>query len=131
MKKVRKFLNNIIYTFYDYYRTGPTASIPFFSAITAIVMILFMNLAVIVLNIKNYFSLDYKFYSLNDSEITKWLKSACLVLPLYLLCFLFFKKTKVDKIKLTDNIKRKYQVGIVIYILVSILSLILIIMKLE
>lgn len=119
-----KLLRFVTYLFYKYYSTGPTKQIPYLSSILAVGMLCFIHIAQILI-LFNWIKILPQGHK---SELSTWLKMAVFIAPIFLLLTLLIKKSDIDSQSYSENkIKRGY-LWLIIYIIVSIFTMVLLIM---
>lgn len=120
---MKKLIETVIYLFYRYYNRGSTRVIAYESAILAVAFIFFMNTLAIVTNFKvnNYWITSFV---QENGNIFKLIFGALLVLPTYFVLKFNFKRESITTIKIPiKNIKR-WNIYLIMYILLSIIFLI-------
>lgn len=119
-----KLLKFVTYLFYKYYSTGPTKQIPYLSSILAVGMLCFIHVAQIFI-LFNWIKILPQGYK---SELSTWLKMALFIAPIFLLLALLIKKPNVDSQVYSENKIKKGYLWLIVYIIVSISTLVLLIM---
>ena len=122
---MKNLILKFLFLFYKYYDKGSTKSIAYFSALTAFIKVLFLNVYTILI----YFNIYDKYltFSYGTSKWQKYLWATIFLLPFYFGLNLFLKKEDVLKIEMDKSTMRKGYFIIVAYILLSMVILALVI----
>jgi hypothetical protein len=112
-----KILRFVMYLFYRYYSTGGTARIPYFSALCAVVFLIYIHIfqVLIVLNRVNLLPMED-----GDLKIEKYGKLALFLLPIFLIVARLVKPKDLKHV-VYDSVKiKKGGIYLVIYIVLSL-----------
>ena len=109
------------FLFYRYYQKGPTSSIPYFSTIGAMAMLLFMHLfQILILTKKVETFIPIK---PTDDRLTKYIIMFFVMAPLFLLLALTIKKEELKNLKYSEAKVRTGNILLVCYIISTIIVL--------
>lgn len=116
-----KVLKFVMYLFYRYYSTGGTRRIPYFSALCAVVFLIYIHIFQILI----VFNKVHAIIPLrtDDARGDKYWKMALFLLPIFLLVAILVKPKDLRSASYdTDKIK-KGNVYLIIYIIISVILL--------
>ena len=118
-------IKTTLHLFYKYYDKGSTKIVAYNSSVTALIMIIFINLFSLIL----LFGIDDKIPFYSTSRLINYLVIFLLFyLPLYFFISRKFKKEEIENVKLKNSLKTGYFL-LVSYILISVIFLIFVINK--
>jgi hypothetical protein len=122
---MKKLILKFLFLFYHYYDKGSTKPIAYFSALTALIMVLFLNVfaMLIYLDVIN----RNPDYSIRTPMSIKYLIGFILFIPIVFILKKIFKKEDILKIEMDKSTMRKGYFIIVSYIILSMVMLIYII----
>ena len=109
-----------MYLFYRYYSTGGTRRIPYFSALCAIVALIYIHVfqLLIVFN-----AVDLLPINSGDTRITKYGKFALLLLPIFLIFALLVKEKDLRTASYDLKKIKKANVYLVLYVIGAVVLL--------
>lgn len=120
---MKNIILKFLFLFYRYYDKGSTKSIAYFSALNALIIVLFLNLFSVLI----FFDVVKRNpeYSIKTSMVIKYLNGYVIYIPIFLILKKIFRKEDILKIEMDKpSMKRGYFI-IITYIILSILILIL------
>ncbi len=123
---MKKTLEFVLYLFYKYYDKGSTKVIAYQSALIAASVLLFMNIMAILIALDIDINKVFPVIE-THGRLIKFISSALLWLPFYLIFRYAFKEENLLKLEVS---KRKQSVGgllLIFYILLSIVLLVFVI----
>ncbi len=110
----------ILYLFYKYYSKGSTKSIAYFSALCAMVLLIYINVFEILILLNKVNILPF---ARSDSRIEKYAKMALLSLPVFLIIAFFIRPDELQKSYYQVEKVKKGGVYLICYILISMIIL--------
>ncbi len=97
-------LLNVIRGLYNYYSSGPTSQIPYFSTIGALVLLVVIHIIQLTIILKKFLNINIDFFPLPDSHRgLRYLLMAIYLLPIYLLLTKIFPQKKLADHDLTEK----------------------------
>ncbi len=122
---MKKLILQFLFLFYHYYDKGSTKSIAYFSALTALIMVIFLNSFAMII----YFDFAQRNpdYSSRTPMSIKYLIGFIIFIPIFFILKKIFKKENILKIEMDKSTMRKGYFIIVSYIILSLFMLIYII----
>ena len=113
-------LRFIMYLFYRYYSTGGTRNIPYFSALCAVVFLIYIHIfqALVVFNKVYILTLDQ-----GDVRLVKYGKLAFFLLPIFLIVYYLAKPIDIKQLHYSEKKIKKGNLYLVIYIITSFILL--------
>jgi hypothetical protein len=105
------------FLFYRYYAKGSTSSIPYFSTIGAMAMLLYMHLFQILILTKRVDTLIP--IKPTDNKPTKYLIMFFVLAPLYILLTLLIKKKDLQALHYSDQKIRTGNIVLIAYIILT------------
>ena len=115
-----KTLKFVMYLFYRYYNKGGTKRIPYFSALSAVVFLIYIHIFQLLIILNKVNLLPMQKY---DLRIEKYGKLALFLLPIFLIVAFIVKPSELKKLQYNDEKKRKGEVSLIIYITANIILL--------
>lgn len=114
-----------MYILYRYYRRGGKDRTPYFSALCAVVMLLYIHLfqLLIVLDI-----VDWLPFAKTDTRDEKFVKMALVMLPFFLVVFLLVRPSELRALQYDPETTRKGGIRLVIYGILNIILLFVLMM---
>lgn len=114
-----KILKFISYLFYRYYSTGGTKTIPYFSTLCALVLILLLHIFQVLLIFNGMNLLPAGAAAPGTARLIRYFEITLLTGPLFLLFSFLIKKSELQSIHYNESeIKRGY-IYLIIYIVLS------------
>ena len=109
-----KHLKFVMFLFYRYYSKGGTAGIPYFSALCAVVFLIYLHIfqLLIIFNGVNLLPMNS-----SDNKGIKYLKLAGFLLPFFLLIALLIKEKDLRNVVYDEDKIKRAGVYLVIYII--------------
>ena len=114
-----KTIKFIAYLFYKYYSTGATKSIPYFSTICALVMILILHFFQILILFNCMYLLPTVHATPGMPRFIKYLETALITSPLFLFFFLLIKKNELQSMQYDKSKTKRGYIYLIIYIVLS------------
>jgi hypothetical protein len=115
---MKSIIYKFLFLFYRYYDKGSTKNVAYFSAITALLMVLFLN----VYSFLIFTKIDENYLTFQENT-PRWQKYAVvlfIVLPIYWVMIRVFKKDDILKVTMDNcSIKRGYILAVA-YITLSV-----------
>jgi energy-coupling factor transporter transmembrane protein EcfT len=115
-----KILKFVMYLFYRYYNKGGTRRIPYFSALCAVVFLIYIHIFQLLIILDRVSLLPMK---KDDLRIEKYGKVALFLLPIFLIVAFLVKPSELKALNYSDETVEKGNVNLVIYIISTILLL--------
>lgn len=109
-----------MYLFYRYYNKGRASKIPYFSALCAIVTLIYIHIFQLLIIFDKVSLLPLK---KDDLRIEKYGKLALFLLPIFLIVAYLVKQSELKKLQYDNEKIRKGGVGLIIYIITNIIFL--------
>jgi hypothetical protein len=116
-----KTIKFVAFLFYRYYSRGQTRSVPYFSAMCAIVFLLYVHLfqiLIITRQVDTFIPIEP-----SDSRLTKYLIMLLIMSTLYFLLTLLIKKNELLELKYSEEKIRKGNITLVCYVILSVMLL--------
>lgn len=116
-----KTLKFVMYLFYRYYSTGGTSRIPYFSALCAMVMIIYIHIfqLLIIFDKVNLLSIVD-----SDTRIEKYGKIALFLLPIFFVVAFLVQPKSIKKLNYDEGKIRKGNLYLIVYIVFNFLLLV-------
>lgn len=121
---VMKTLKFVMYLFYRYYSKGGTKRIPYFSALCAVVFLIYILLFQILIIINK---VDLLQIEKEDLRIEKYGKLALLFLPVFLIVAYLVKPNDLRNAVYSEDKIRRGGIFLTVYVISSVLILFLLI----
>ena len=110
---------------YYYYSTGATKSIPYFSTISALVLMIVLHLMQIGVILKRFFDISVSLFSMPDVHRgIKYLLLALYFAPIFVILLKVFPREKIAESHLSDIELRKNRNYFFVYAIANVLLLI-------
>jgi len=115
-----KTLKFVMYLFYRYYNKGGTRRIPYFSALCAVVFLIYIHIFQLLIILDKVSLLPMQ---KNDLRIEKYGKLALFLLPIFLIVAYLIKPSELKTLQYDSEKVRKGGVNLIIYIVANIILL--------
>lgn len=112
-----KVLRFVIYIFYRYYSKGGTKRIPYFSALCAVVFLIYIHLFQLLILIDQVNLLPLRS---NDSKIEKYGKVALFFLPIFFLVYSLIKPSDIQNFRYPIEKVKRGGIFLIVYIIASL-----------
>ena len=119
---IMKYLKFVMFLFYRYYSKGGTSGIPYFSALCAVVFLVYLHIFQLLIIFNGVTLLPM---NPGDHKGLKYLKLACFLLPFFLLVGLLVKEKDLRDAEYDEGKIKRGGVYLVIYIVSSFVLLIM------
>lgn len=116
---------NVVRGLYYYYATGATSRIPYFSTISACVLVLFIHTLQISIALKRFFNISIDIPIPNVHRGIKYLILALYFAPIYFLLTRIFTLNEVEHNNLSEAQQKKNRNAFFIYAVLNIVLLLL------
>lgn len=114
----------VAFLFYRYYSTGATKYIPYFSTLSALVMLVGLHIFQLILL---FYGIDF-FKANSRTRTENFLVIAILLIPLFLLMSVFIKESQLKQLKYDKSKIKRGNLLLIVYIFCSIAFLLLLIL---
>ena len=116
------------YLFYKYYSTGGTKSIPYFSTLCALAMIVILHVFQILVIFNGMDLLPATSAKPGTERLIKYFETAIFLSPLFLFLSLIIKKKELQSMHYEEKKLKKGNLFLIIYIILSMALLIFLIL---
>lgn len=115
-----KNLKFVMYLFYKYYNQGGTKRIPYFSALCAVVFLIYIHLfqLLILLDKVNLLPLNK-----DDTRIVKYVKIALVFLPIFAIVNYLVKPSELKQLNYDNQTIKNGNLKLVLYIVLNVILL--------
>lgn len=114
-------LNFIMYLFFRYYSTGPTRSIAYFKALSAVAFLIYFHIfqiLIIIGQVDNVIPINE-----GDFQITKYWKMALFLLPIFLLLYFLIKPQDLQDLEYDESKIKRGNIYLIVYCISSFILL--------
>lgn len=116
-----KTLKFVMYILYRYYSKGGTKRIPYFSALCAVVFLIYIHIFQILIILDAVG--DILPMNKDDTQITKYWKLALFLLPVFLIVAYLVKPKDLENVSYDENKVKRGGVYLIVYSIISFILL--------